>query len=57
MEKEHLRKEKMKSMDEKKREEEQKLFEEMSKKHKKHPKLHHPVSIETSRDFSLLGMK
>jgi len=44
LEKEHLRKEKLNSMDEAKRKEELDKFEELQKKHKEHPKLHHPGS-------------
>lgn len=44
IEKEGLRREKLKGMDEKKRHEEEKAFEELQKKHKDHPKLHHPGS-------------
>lgn len=45
IEKEGIRREKLKGMDEKKRHEEEKAFEELQKKHKDHPKLHHPVGI------------
>lgn len=45
IEKEGLRREKLKDMDEKKRQEEEKAFEDLQKKHKDHPKLHHPVGI------------
>ena len=44
MEKEYLRKEKLKNLDEQARLAEEAKYEEMKKKHKDHPKLHHPVS-------------
>ena len=44
MEKEYLRKEKLKNLDEQAKIAEQAKFEEMQRKHKDHPKLHHPVS-------------
>ena len=44
MEKEHLRREKLQALDEQKRLEEERKFQEMQKKRKDHPKLHHPVS-------------
>ena len=44
MEKEYLRKEKLKNLDEQARAAEQAKYEEMQRKHKDHPKLHHPVS-------------
>ena len=59
LEKEHLHKEKLASLDEKQRLEEQKKWDEMQEKHKKHPKLHHPVrkvltpfNITTTQAFS-----
>ena len=44
MEKEYLRKDKLKNLDEQAKAAEQAKFEEMQQKHKDHPKLHHPVS-------------
>ncbi|CAD5121236.1 DgyrCDS9769 [Dimorphilus gyrociliatus] len=44
LEKETIRREKLKNLDENKRKEEEKAFEELQKKHKDHPKLHHPGS-------------
>ena len=44
MTKEHLRRERLKKLNEAERANEQKEFDEMQKKHKDHPKLHHPVS-------------
>jgi len=45
MDKEHLRREKLKSMDERTRVEEETKFKEQQKQHKEHPVLHHPVRI------------
>jgi len=44
MEKEHLRRQRLQEMDEAERAAEQEKFEAMKKKHKDHPKLHHPGS-------------
>ncbi|OQV22469.1 Nucleobindin-2 [Hypsibius exemplaris] len=44
MDKEHLRREKLKSMDERSRLAEEQRFKEQEKQHKEHPKLHHPGS-------------
>ena len=44
MEKEHLRREKLHAMDERHKREEEERYRELQKKHKDHPKLHHPVS-------------
>jgi len=44
MEKELIRQEELKNMDEKTREEALKKFQEQEKKHDDHPKLNHPVS-------------
>ena len=44
MTKEHLRRERLKKLNEAERAKEQNEFDEMQKKHKDHPKLHHPVS-------------
>ncbi len=46
MEKEYLRKEKLKNLDETARKAEEEKYEELKAKHKKHPKLHHPVRPE-----------
>ena len=43
MEKEHLRREKLKMLDEQHRKEEERRYQEMQKKHNDHPKLNHPV--------------
>ena len=47
MEKEHLRRKEMKQMDEAKRADAEKKFEESKKKHADHPKLHHPVTLNS----------
>ena len=44
LEKEHLRRKELEQMDEDKRAEAEKNYDEMKKKHAEHPKLHHPVS-------------
>lgn len=44
MEKELERRERLKALDELQREKERKHFEEMQKKHRDHPKVHHPVN-------------
>ena len=44
LEKEHLRRKELEKMDEEKRVEAEKKYDEMKKKHAEHPKLHHPVS-------------
>jgi hypothetical protein len=44
MEKEHLRREKLKALDENARATKEKEFQEMRDKHKKHAKVNHPVS-------------
>ena len=49
MEKEHLHKKKMAVMDDIHRKEEERTWEEQKEKHKKHPKLHHPVRTANSR--------
>ena len=48
LDKEHRRREKLKSMDERSRAEEDVKFKDMKEKHAQHPNLHHPVSISSS---------
>lgn len=43
MEKEHERREHLKELPEEEKKKEEEKFEEMKKKHKEHPKIHHPV--------------
>jgi len=45
MEKEHLRRKELDDMDESKRAEAEKKYEDLKKKHADHPKLHHPVCL------------
>ena len=47
MDKEHIRREKLKAMDERTRKEEETKFNEAQKQHKEHPALHHPVCYGT----------
>ena len=48
MEKEALRREKLKMMSDRERDEAQKQHDEMKKKQKEHPKVNHPVRSESS---------
>ena len=45
MEKEHEKREKLRTLDEAHRKEEEKKQEELEKKHDNHPKVHHPVRM------------
>lgn len=47
MEKEHLRREKLKQLDEEDRAAKEKEFQELREKHMKHAKVNHPVSLWT----------
>lgn len=47
MMKEHERREYLKTLDEEKRQREESKFEEMKKKHGDHPKVHHPVRLQS----------
>lgn len=51
MMKEHERREHLKTLDEEDRRKEEEHYEEMKKKHADHPKVNHPVSLQTSTSF------
>lgn len=51
MEKEHERREHLKELPEEERKKEEQKYDELKKKHKDHPKLHHPVRLSVDKIY------
>lgn len=51
LEKEHERREHLKELPEEERKKEEQKYDEMKKKHRDHPKLHHPVRLSIDKIF------